>query len=210
MRTHGPTNPDSSWHGTRTRRGGFTLVEAILSMLIVGVVGVAALTAATQAIKTRRTLDDRRSGRDLARLMFEEVMSKRFEEPEEAALDPSRLGPDESEDPRLDRSRLDDIDDYNEYENEPGVGLMDAQGALIEGTQGWAVRVDVSYVEPVNFERRTYDDLVSRGLPLDVKRVLVTVKRNGQEVASQNGLATRGWNELTSFSIVPADSGATP
>lgn len=193
----------------RTRRG-FTLVEALIAMMIVGIVGVAALSAAAQATSTRRRLDDGALGRDLARMMLEEVLSKGYEESNAALPTVTRIGLDEQENPGGARDDLDDVDDYQGFTTGGNAGVTDALGLVVDGTVGWSVSVRVTYLHPLNFAPATREELVAQNVALDYKRVSVRVARAGRQVATQDAMVSRGWGELNGGVVVAGEAGGSP
>ena len=132
-----------SRHDTDNRlRRGMTLIECVISIVIVATMLVAALSALGSFARARRSQFDRCAGGALARALMSEILQGRY-------LEPGRdvyfgLEPGESADVRSD---WDDVDDYD--------GLIDCppktkSGAAIIGAAGWTRKAAVEYVQPEN------------------------------------------------------------
>ncbi len=146
----------------RTRRRGFTLVEAAVSTIIVGTMVAAAVSvvgAAAQGAAGERAI---RKGQTLARAMMSEVLSTAFADPDGG----TNFGPDSNES-HGDRTTLDDVDDFNGLsESWP----TDHLGRPIPWAKSWQRGVQVHNVSPAAPTTALADN-AGTGL----KRVTVTV-----------------------------------
>jgi len=85
-----------------------TLIEAVISVLIVGVMLVAALSTLAGAAKARVVQETPSNCQALARQLLSEVMQAAYEDPET----PGGFGPEMDEDTTT-RADFDDVDDYD-------------------------------------------------------------------------------------------------
>jgi MSHA pilin protein MshD len=164
-------------------RPGFTLVEAVLSLLIVSVVAVAALTAVAQARATRALTSDRSMAVTLARSMIDEVGTRAYADPQSPS---SPIGLDAGESAAADRTTLDDVDDYHGISESPP---RERSGTIIPDATNW--RRDVR-VEPVDAAAPTNLSATESG----VKRVVVEIYLRGKLVLTQRALRTQAWDTM--------------
>lgn len=159
--------------------GGFSLIEAVLCMVIVGGLLVAAMNTLGAAAMGRRHLAERVRAETLADDLLCEILLRPYEDPSGKA---APAGPDENE-TALKRITLDDVDDYE--------GLRDAppttpEAAPIPGYDGWVRVVEVRTVSP-------YEPVQEQALDAGVKRITVRVEREGRVLAERVALRTRDW-----------------
>jgi hypothetical protein len=163
----------------RGRPRGFSLVEATLCTLLVGIL----FTAAVQAVGLSGTIQlksaDRARGRALAHALLDEVVQQKYSSasPPPASSFDLILGA--TAGPRAaDRTGFEDVDDYRGYADAPP---LNRDGSAIPGSASFARRVTVAYVNPMNLTQSAATDT-------GVKRVTVVVTRNGQTVARATAL----------------------
>jgi len=136
-----PTNA-STTHADRAgpyARGGFTLVEAVISTLIVSILIVAAVHMFGALARGRQVVLAGYAADGLARRLLSEIGQNRFEEPDEAVV----FGPEASE---IGGSRLayDDVDDYHGW----SAGPPEAKdGTAMSALAGWQRSVTVENVD---------------------------------------------------------------
>ena len=130
--------------GLRRHRsaGGFTMVEAVISTIIVAVMLVAALSAvgASRVIQHKVSLHNR--GRLLAVSLMEEIVQQAYEEPN----GPVAFGPESGEQTTV-RSDFDDVDDYHGWSEAPPT---EKDGSTILQADGWQRAVTVEWVDPTD------------------------------------------------------------
>jgi prepilin-type N-terminal cleavage/methylation domain-containing protein len=141
---------------------GFSLVEAVMASLIVGVLAVAALQTVGAAVSTRRSNAAMRKGDLFARALLDEVMQTRYAEP----CDSPAWGREAGE-PAGPRTAWDDVDDYD--------GLVepsptDKDGAALPGSSGWQRSVTVKRLQASDLA--VIAALIDTGL----KHITVTVR----------------------------------
>lgn len=162
-----------------SRRGaaceGFSLVEAVLAILVTGILMVAALSTTSASALARSKSADRSRGRFLAQDLMCEILDQCYEEPDDGVL----FGPEPGESSGT-RSNFDDVDDYNGWvETTPSR----KGGSAIGGLNGWKRSVLVEWVLPS-------DPAQSSGSETGAKRITVTVEHNGAVVASWAAIRT--------------------
>jgi type II secretory pathway pseudopilin PulG len=144
----------------RSSRAGVTLVESVISTVIVGVMLAAALTAVGAASRTRLSLSERQQGAALAYELMTEVIATHFEDPDETP----GWGPEPSEGTSA-RVDFDDVDDYVGWSASPP---HDARGNVLPGLTGWTRSVTVTWADPV--DPKNFVEA-----PSDLKRITVSV-----------------------------------
>jgi len=151
------------------RRRGFTLVEAMISIVIVGGLLVVALRTAGASRYGRYKMGQRQRGLMLAREMMSEILNQSYAEP----VDIPRFGYEMNEG-RISRSIYDDVDDYNAWRASPP---QNKDGTAISAMSGWTRTVVVRYV-------REDDYTCQSGTDEGAKRIEVEVSHNGLPVAT--------------------------
>ncbi len=122
------------------RRGGptgFTIVEAAVSVAIVGVLLVASTGTFAGVARSRRAQVERRQAYMLAEQLMSEVLQQYFQ----AAGTGTAFGPAAGQT----RATFADVDQYNGYVASPPT---DQSGAALAGYAGWTYAVAVAYVDP--------------------------------------------------------------
>lgn len=120
---------------TRTRpssRPAFSLVEVVVSMLIIGTMFAAGAWSVGVAARDRRAQADLQRGHDLCRALMAEVLSQRYTDPNGAAGVASGAT----------RALWNDIGDYDALSESPPTTKA---GAAIGGAAGWRRAVSVTY-----------------------------------------------------------------
>ena len=165
----------------RPARGGFSLLETVLSTFLVGMVLVVALHAVGSATSGQLGNAERARACHLASSLLAEILEAEYEE-----ADPPRVfGPEPGESGTGTRAALDDVDDYNGWSESPP---KNKDGSVLPNLTGWTRTVTVAYVSP--------DNLATTGdVDLGVKRVTVTVTHDGRQVASLVTVVTRSWQQ---------------
>jgi type II secretory pathway pseudopilin PulG len=156
----------------------FTLVEATLSVLIVAVMLVAALSTLGATGLLRRQTEQVAAGPLLAQELMNEILSKAYEEP----VDSPQFGREEGESGGH-REAWDDVDDYDGWSASPPEWPDDTPQVAFAG---WERSVSVAWVDPA-----APDQVHSS--PTGVKRITVTVRRDGRMLGSLTALRTAAW-----------------
>jgi len=153
-------------------RSGLSLVEVVMSTLLVGIVLVGAMNLLGATVRGRTKAADMVRAQHLAQQLMTEILSRAYaEDGTENGADKIYLllivvGQEA-------RSEYDDVDDFHGWDETP---LFTRSGSLIPNTSGWRRRVDVTWVDPADPEIVVDSDQ-------GVKRITVTVQRSGQTVA---------------------------
>ena len=131
-------------------RRGMTLIECVISIVIVATMLVAAVSALGSFARARRSQFDRCAGGALARGLMSEILQSRYLDP---GVDVS-FGLEAGEAADV-RSAWDDVDDYNGLSESPP---KTKDGTAIVGATGWTRKVTVEYVQPDNPNQVSSDD----------------------------------------------------
>ena len=153
----------------------FTLIEAVLCTLIVGVILVAAIATVGASRRAQKSASDRAAANVLARDLLVEVSSKPYADP--TATGPTSLGIDAGETPMM-RSTFDDVDDYAGFQESPPTS---PSGAGMPGYDKWSRAIAVEYASPASPDQPAFTDT-------GVKRITVTVSAGGTVLATRTAL----------------------
>ena len=153
----------------------FTLVESVISLIIVGVMLVAALNTVGASRLTQYKISTRAQGRLLAESLLAEIITKDYADPNGAALFGVEVGEDDDT-----RDAFDDVDDYHAWTSSPPT---EKTGTEMASWGGWQRSVTVEWVDPEN------PALVLETESL-TKRVTVKVTRGGMPVATLVAIKT--------------------
>lgn len=160
---------------TTARPRALSMIEAVISIAIVGVMMVAALNTVGASKLGQQKTGDRGKGALLAQQLMSEILRQSYEEPDGT---PS-FGREGGEGGG-DRAGRDDVDDYYNWSSSPPEYK---DGTVIPDLNGWQRSVKVDWVSP--------DDLNTPiGVDESVKRIIVTVSRDGVPVASLTAVRT--------------------
>jgi len=159
----------------RRARAGFSLIEVVAATMILGVVMVAALNSLGAYIRGQQRLGDRSRGWLLAQELLSEIMQQEYEEGEDTVA----FGRESGESGSL-RQDYDDVDDYNNWSASPP---QDKDGNADGDLTGWTRSAVVELVDP-----NAPQSVV--GSDQGAKRIVVTVMRDGQQVAQLTGIRT--------------------
>jgi len=141
----------------RTAGRGFTLVEVVLSMIVVSVMLVVGLSMLGASAKARLMQTEQCCAMGLARQFLSEIRSYRYADADQ----PTAFGPESGEA----RATFDDVDDYNGYTQSPPTGQ---DGTALSGYDGWTWKVAVAWVSASSPETTSPSDT-------GLKRIAVTV-----------------------------------
>jgi MSHA pilin protein MshD len=154
---------------------GFSLVEAALSTVIVGVMMVAALQAAAAARAHAQRGADRGRAALLARDLMAEILQQHYEDP---AYPRGSFGRSAGESATGNRSLFDDVDDYDGWTESPP---RDRNGNVIGDAPDWRRSVTVRWVSRSDLSTVSASDT-------RLKRIEVTVSRSGLVLARLTAL----------------------
>jgi Tfp pilus assembly protein PilV len=157
-------------------RFGLSLLEVLISTMLIGVCLIAALRAVGMTLSTQTGLSDGAVAEALACDLLTEILARDYQDSTQAAT----LQADLDERP-ADKTSFDDVDDYHLWKESPP---QDRQGQAIVGLNGWQRSVTVEFVEATDPTRMASSDT-------GLKRITVLVMKSGQLRASQSGLRGR-------------------
>jgi len=162
---------------TGVGRRGFTLIEAVMSMLVVGLMLVASLNTVGASKIAQSRNAEQTVGPMLAEDLMAEILNQYYEEP----IDAVQFGREAGE-TGGDRSTWDDVDDYDGWSKSPP---KNKDGSDIPDLADWGRKVTVVFVDSGLVNTTTSD--------IGHKRIKVTVTHKGRVVAELWGLRTSGW-----------------
>jgi type II secretory pathway pseudopilin PulG len=118
----------------------FTIVEASIATLLVGVLLSASMMAVGALAQSRRIQAERRAAYALAKQLMSEIMAMPFKDPDQTP----GFGPEAGE---TSRALFDDVDDYDGYTASPPTAK---DGTPLTGYTGWTRSAAVVFVDPAN------------------------------------------------------------
>jgi prepilin-type N-terminal cleavage/methylation domain-containing protein len=157
------------WAPSRRFRpaSGFTLVEVIISVLIVGILFTAALQAAAAARVADYLVANRNRGALLAQGLMDEITQKAYKNPTLPVF-----GPESGE---TSRSAFNDVDDYHNWSESPP---QNPDGTSVPDYTNWTRTVTVEWVPSTDLTGP------ASASETGLKRITVTVKFKDKPVAS--------------------------
>ena len=166
--------------------GGFSMVEAVISILLVGILLVAAMNTVAASRVSQRVVTDREHGIHLAQQLMTEILQMPYMEP---GANTDSLGLDASESNRTD---FDDVDDYKNWLRQPP---ENPDGTVVPGSAGYRRTVGVYWVVPTNLDQLS-------GTSTGVKTIRVTVFKGNRRGADVTTIRTDAWVEAAQASAM--------
>lgn len=157
-------------------RRGFSLLEVVISTFLVGLVVVASMRTLGATVRATQLTNDRGRAVLLADALISEIQRTNYKDSVNSVFGR------ESDETASYRSQHDDVDDYDNWSASPPE-LSD--GTTIDGLVGWQRSVTIDHLDS--------DDLatvLSDSVDAQVKRIRVTVQRNGQVLAELTAIVT--------------------
>jgi len=157
------------------RRPALTLVEVVVSTLIVGLMTVAALEGLGATTRSSQSAGNRGIALGLADDLMAEILVTAYSDPNGSAvfgLEPGEAAP---------RVNFDDVDDFNGWNESPPKA---ADGSTIADRTEYRRRVTVQRVVPTNPTQAT------SGTDQGVKQICVTIECNNVVLAKQFAIVT--------------------
>jgi type II secretory pathway pseudopilin PulG len=114
---------------TKRQRNGFTIMEAAISVAIVGILVASSMTAMGQIAKARTVQAEQRAAYELNHQLMIEILSQYF-------VDPGT---------NTTRATFNGVNDYNGYTESPPTRK---DGTVLTDYSGWTRSVTVAYVDP--------------------------------------------------------------
>lgn len=159
------------------RQRGFTLLESVIAVMLVGLLMVAALQSVGAAKRREIHSLDQLQGQQLAAALMNEILLQAYSEPVTAAV----FGPESGE--AGNRTLFDDVDDYSGWSATPPT---DRSGQPVPGFSGWTHSVAVQWADPTTL---TTTPSSHTGL----KRLTATVSKGNKTIATVTGYRSIGW-----------------
>ncbi len=165
---------------TRSGQDGFSLVEAMISVLVVAVIVVAAMhtVGGSQAAQLKS------AQRDLALMLAEDLMDEimlgQYEEP----VDPPNFGRESGESGSR-RDLWDDVDDYDGWSASPP---EHRDGTAIPNADSFTRQVEIVFLDPNDLVNTVVTDQ-------GIKRVRVTVKHGDRALVTLTAVRTLAWKD---------------
>jgi MSHA pilin protein MshD len=146
--------------GAPRRPAAFTIVEAMISTIIVAVMFVAALNTVGASRLTQYRASQISRGQLLARLLITEILRQSYKD-----LNGTPVFGREADESATTRAAWDDVDDYDGLSETPPVAK---DGTALTDAAGWKWTVRVEWVDPA-------DPAVVQSTESSAKRIRVTV-----------------------------------
>lgn len=156
--------------GCRRRCRAFSLVESVVSILIVGVMVVAAMNTVGGSQKTQLTSAQRDRALLLAQDLMAEIVGKPYEDPDQTPVFGRESGESGSQ-----RDLWDDVDDYDALSNSPPEY---EDGTAIAWANGYTRKVTATWLDPADLTQVSGSETGVKGIRLEIlrgDRVLVTL-----------------------------------
>lgn len=150
-----------SLHNANRERNGLSIVEVVISTLLVGMVVVGSLSMLGASVRSHEYSSDMAKGPLLAEAMLAEVMSMPYYDPD------SGSGSNNTNSGELSVTRA-DFDDVGDYDDWTTSTVQDKQGNPIPQYSGWSREVQVDWGNQITAGKWSFWDT-------GAKRILVTV-----------------------------------
>jgi len=158
-----------------TRLTAFTIVEAMISTIIVGVMFVAAMNTVGASRLTQHKASLVCRSQLLAESLMSEILRQSYKDP-----DGTPVFGREANESATPRTSWDDVDDYEGLSESP---LVTKGGTALTNATGWQRTAKVEWVDAAN-------PALVKTVESGVKRIVVTVAYNGVPQASLATLKT--------------------
>jgi type II secretory pathway pseudopilin PulG len=166
--------------GRGPRGRALTLIEATVSVLVVGVMLVAALNTVGLTRTSESRLVERAHALRLAQDLMAEILLQAYADPIGGL---GSFGPGSSEAATGNRSLFNDVDDYHGWSATPP---QQRDGTPLTEYTGFTRRVSVDWFNPANLSLKVASES-------GVKRITVTVEQAGRVVVQLHAFRTSAW-----------------
>ncbi len=168
----------------RAWRRGISLVEVVISTLLVAGLMVAAMDAVGASVRSREKIVHEARGQQLADSMLDAICALAYSDPD-AALDLGVIKIESGEETGPGWGRFDDVDDFDGWSASPPQA---SDGTALPGfAKRWTRTVEVSLVR-----RDSLEGIGAITGGEGVKRIVVTLTRDGMVVGRAVGLRSLG------------------
>lgn len=165
----GPAPMEMTSLRSGNRPEAFTIVEAMISTIIVAMMFVAALNTVGASRVTQYKASQVIRGQLMAESLLSEILQQSYEDPDGTpifGLETGELG--------TTRAAWDDVDDYEEFTESPPATK---DGTVLTNATGWERQVRVEWVA-------ASDPTTAQTAETGIKRVVVTVRYTGSPQTS--------------------------
>jgi len=170
--------PERSAQARERRTGGrqsaFTLIELLITIVLVGIVLLALVMSFHESLKSLERQNDLRSANLLSEELMNEIRSKEFVDP----VAPNSFGRETGE---TNRSLFDDVDDYNGFADGTNAPPRTVEGTVMSNFAGYTRSVVVVNVSATNFNGAS-----SSNNSTDFKRITVVVSNALMSVSNMS------------------------
>lgn len=160
----------------RRRAAGFSLVEAVVSVVLVGVMFAGVVQTVGAGRMMHYKTGGQRRGAVLARQLLAEILQQSYEDPDVPTV---ALGPDAGDFGSA-RTGFDDVDDYEGWSKSPP---RDRYGGGKSYLADWSREVSVNWVDPADLGQTSVTETKA-------KRIIVTVKHRGLVMSELTAVRT--------------------
>jgi Tfp pilus assembly protein PilV len=158
----------------REQARGFTLVEAVMSTLVVSLVLVAAMRVAAMSSVMQYKAAERVSGRNLADGLLNDIGILAYQEPSGTPNFGIETG-----ESATSKTNYDDVDDFNGWTESPP---QERNGTVMsQFNNTWRRSVVVTWINPTNLSQTSNTET-------GIKQITVNVYHNGLLVATRSAL----------------------
>lgn len=128
-----------------TRKAGISLVECVVSMLIIGTMLVAAIHTVGASRMAQFSESQRQQGYILAEALLTEIVNQSYED---AHDNPNAPGPTSTESATGNRSLFNDVNDYYGWTASPP---QRKDGTAVPDATGWRETITITYLDPGSY-----------------------------------------------------------
>ena len=167
-------------------RSAFTIVESLISVVLVGGVVVAALNTVGASATGRKASGDRITAILMAQDLMAEILTKPYEDPDGSpvfGVEPGEL--------TINRAAFDDVDDYSGWSSTPKY----RDGTDWPDRTTWLRVVKVGFVAVSDMATEIFTDS-------GVKRITVVVENDGKTLATLTAIRARA-TDVASANLLP-------
>ncbi|MCE9591971.1 MAG: prepilin-type N-terminal cleavage/methylation domain-containing protein [Planctomycetes bacterium] len=157
-------------------RPGFSLVEAVVCMVVLSLVLVAAMQVAGAANVAQAKVSERVTGRLLADGLLSEIVPLAYADPGASPVFGREAGESTSS-----KQAYNDVDDFNGWTESPPLSRTNVE---IVGMTDWTRSVAVQWVNVPVISQVSVNET-------GAKRITVTVTRNGRVIATAVAIRTK-------------------
>ncbi len=158
-----------------SRRRGFSLLETVVSAMLVGVLLIAAMRTVGASVYAQYRAAERASAQFLADGLVAEILAKSYKSP--GSVPQFGL---ESGESSASKANYDDVDDFHNWTESPP---QFADGTAMPDLTGWRRRVAVVWIDPKDATKEVPSET-------GAKQITVTVEHNDVPVASRMAIRT--------------------